>query len=453
MAVNSVVAKKRAGLRAHVCNLPRTSGSTLPKLPPNAKFYSRWKRSLQKLVLVSARHPLTRLILRSQAAVAFEKRRQSRSPHRWMIHPCSMLRFYWDILMTAIFLYIFVMVPHITCFYRIGRSSGPERWNIIYPTYAVCIVDIFLNFFTGFVSLDGYEIVLDVTLIMRHYVKGYFFVDFVSSLPYLWFYPTRILPPGPDSNSVLLIVEFLPILKIFRIPTVRRNLQLINENFRIPQTQETTIWFVILTLLIFHWSSCVSYVFPYIVLHIQGEPIESSNAYYRSMNFYDEPDWKVYLIFLHIGVSNLIGSNFVEFKNFGILDTAIRCILLLLGKGYMIYLIVTILQLLESSAEPDLKYQRIIHQVKEYICQKSLPRYLQDKLITYYEYRYQGSSLKENLISDTLSNSFKSVIYLQGDVIYKAGTESDCMYFIANGTVALITFAGKEGRAGMLGHG
>jgi len=93
MMTNSIVAKKRTGLRAHVCDLPRTSDSTLPKLPPNAKFYSRWKRNLQKLVLVSARHPLTRLILRSQAAVAFEKRRHSRSPHRWVIHPCSMLRY------------------------------------------------------------------------------------------------------------------------------------------------------------------------------------------------------------------------------------------------------------------------------------------------------------------------------------------------------------------------
>jgi len=36
------------------------------------------------------------------------------------------------------------------------------------------------------------------------------------------------------------------------------------------------------------------------------------------------------------------------------------------------------------------------------------------------------------------------VIYLQGDIIYKARTEGDCMYFIVSGTVALITFAGKE---------
>jgi CRP-like cAMP-binding protein len=49
-----------------------------------------------------------------------------------------------------------------------------------------------------------------------------------------------------------------------------------------------------------------------------------------------------------------------------------------------------------------------------------------------------------NLDDKFVVDSLKSVIYLQGDIIYKARTESDCMYFIASGTVALITFAGKE---------
>ncbi|TGZ36864.1 Potassium/sodium hyperpolarization-activated cyclic nucleotide-gated channel 1 [Temnothorax longispinosus] len=407
---NPNVLIKRGNLRAHVCDLPRTSGSNLPKLPPNARFYSRWKRNLQKLVLVSIRHPLTRSVFRSQTAVAFEKKRHSKSSHRWMIHPFSML--------------------------RIGKSSSPERWNIVYPTYAICIIDIFLNFITGFISPDGHEIFLDTTLIARRYVKGYFFVDLISSVPYTWFYPTLILPPGPDSNSALLILEFLPILKLIRMPTVRRNIQQINASCGIPQAQHITIWLVILTLLIFHWSSC------------------SSDAYYISTKLDDKSNWEVYLVFMHISVSNLIGSNFVEFDSF-----------------------VTILQLLESSAKPKLKYQRIMHEVKEYIHQNKLPLYLQDKLIFYYKYRYQDNFFKENIISDTLSdhlnqetlfhsnqklldimilhnlprnvlgdltNSLKIVIYLKEDVIYKASTEGDCMYFIASGTVTLITFSGKE---------
>ncbi|KYM93551.1 Potassium/sodium hyperpolarization-activated cyclic nucleotide-gated channel 2 [Cyphomyrmex costatus] len=138
---------------------------------------------------------------------------------------------------------------------------------------------------------------------------------------------------------------------------------------------------------------------------------------------------------------------------------------------------VTILQLLESSAKPKLKYQRIIHEVKEYIHQKKLPLHLQNKLIFYYKYRYYDSFFKENIISDTVSghlnqeilfhgsqrllditifrnlprnvlgdliNSLKPVIYLKGDVIYKVSIEGECMYFIASGTVALITFSGKE---------
>lgn len=40
----------------------------------------------------------------------------------------------------------------------------------------------------------------------------------------------------------------------------------------------------------------------------------------------------------------------------------------------------------------------------------------------------------------------KPVIYLAGDIIYKASTDSDCMYFIASGTVVLITFSGREVR-------
>lgn len=36
------------------------------------------------------------------------------------------------------------------------------------------------------------------------------------------------------------------------------------------------------------------------------------------------------------------------------------------------------------------------------------------------------------------------MIYLKEDIIYKASIEDDCMYFIASGTVVLITFSGKE---------
>ncbi|XP_020281977.1 potassium/sodium hyperpolarization-activated cyclic nucleotide-gated channel 1-like isoform X2 [Pseudomyrmex gracilis] len=445
---NSTTLKKKLVLRAHTCELPRTSGSTLQKLHPNAAFYIRWKRNLQKLVLVSPRHPLTPVILRSQAAVTFERKRHSRSSNRWIIHPCSML--------------------------RIGLSCYVQHWNIVYPAFVFCIIDIFLNFVTGFVSSDRREVFLDSVLVMRHYAKGYFFVDLITSIPYTWFYSGRILQPGPDTNYAILILEFLPILKIIRMPTVRYNIRQINAMFGVIQARETTIWLFILTLLIFHWSSCISYVFPFMVRHVEKQSM--IDFHYYATQLEDVSDWKIYVTFVHVGVSNLIGSTFTEFEHFGLLDKIIRCILLFIGKGCAIYLIVTILDLLESPTKLELKHQQIMRQVNEYICQKKLPRYLRDKLIFYYECRHQGNFFREKLITDTLSrylnqeillrshdlfdadifrslassvladliSKLKSVIYLEEDVIYKFGTEGDCMYFIASGSVALITWSGKE---------
>ncbi|XP_043264895.1 potassium/sodium hyperpolarization-activated cyclic nucleotide-gated channel 1-like [Colletes gigas] len=348
--------------------------------------------------------------------------------------------FCWDLLMTFIYLYLFIAIPYILAFHRVAKSSDPESLNSIYPAYVVCIFDIVLNYITGFTSSDGHEIFLDPILIIRHYTKGYFLIDFVSSVPYVWFYRYCISQPGPDSNSIFLIPECLPLLKLLRIYTLRLYTKQIITSFEISHAAEITVWMVLLMLLMLHWCSCLSHIFPIVIAHIHGDTME-------------------------------------------------KCIL-----------IVMILQLVESAAEPELKYQRIMHQVKEYIHDKKLPQYLKDKLIAYYEYRFQGSYFKERAISCTLSvlavwqknhgapciipyiytyidhlnqeimihssrglldtvtilhylprnvignlmGILKPVIYLNEDVIYKSETEGDCMFFIISGTIALITFQGKE---------
>ncbi|XP_076635222.1 potassium/sodium hyperpolarization-activated cyclic nucleotide-gated channel 1-like [Colletes latitarsis] len=465
-------------LNVHVCELPKTSESNLPKLPPNAKFYIRWKRNFQKLILVSVNHPLTRNILRSYAAIAFEKRRHGRSSFWWVIHPCSDLRFCWDLLMTFIYLYLFIAIPYILAFHRVAKSSDPESLNPIYPAYIVCIFDIVLNFITGFKSSDGHEIFLDPILITRHYTKGYFLIDFVSSVPYVWFHRYCILQPGPNSNSIFLIPECLPLLKLLRIYTLHLYTKQIITSFEISHAAEVTIWLVLLMLLMLHWCSCLSHIFPIIIAHIHGDTMEDSEMYLFTTELYKQTNSKIYLMYFHIGTSNFFGSSFTEFYSLSKIDIVIRCILLLLGRGYIIYLIVMILQLVESAAEPELKYQRIMHQVKEYIHDKKLPQFLKDKLIAYYEYRFQGSYFKEKAISSTLSDHLnqeimihssrglldtatilhylprniignlmgilKPVIYLNEDIIYKSETEGDCMFFIISGTIALITFQGKE---------
>ncbi|KAI4461103.1 i[[h]] channel isoform e [Holotrichia oblita] len=109
---------------------------------------------------------------------------------------------------------------------------------------------------------------------------------------------------------------------------------------------------------------------------------------------------------------------------------------------------------------------------------KRLPVYLQHRLLCYYEYRFEKTYFKENEILGTISGqlqqevvmhkcrklvenvdffkdlpttlllrivaSMRQEIFMTNDVVIKANTVGDCMYFISSGTVAILTKTGRE---------
>lgn len=61
--------------------------------------------------------------------------------------------------------------------------------------------------------------------------------------------------------------------------------------------------------------------------------------YFITTGLHKKSNLKIYLMYLHLGMSNFFGCSFIEFRSLGKMDTVIRCILLLLGKGCMIYIL------------------------------------------------------------------------------------------------------------------
>ncbi|KAK0081625.1 hypothetical protein PV325_011847 [Microctonus aethiopoides] len=460
---------EKGNIGKHICQLRKTSGSTLPRLPPNAKIFSHLKRKFQKLIIVCDSHPYTNYLLRSQAAIAFEKRRHQSSNNWWIIHPCSKLRFCWDKLMTFVYLYFFIIVPYVKAFYTICGRKITYQYNLTIPAFAICLLDIIMNFITGYTLMNGSGIILDPSLIVRHYTQTYFLVDLFTSIPY-----ALLTNFGNDTfagthiNFIALIAELIPLLKIIRLSTFRHYIRQIHTDYGIGSVTDAVIWLSLLTALIFHWSACLTWGYPFLSIYATRSKFENSDVYAIKSNLYQKDSLQIYIMSLHMGISNLVGSSFIEFRKISHADKWIRCIILLFGTGYMIYLI----------AEPELKYQEIMRRMKEYIHEKNLPRHLGQKLLLYYEYRYQGSYFKENIIVSTLPNHLKQeinmrsnggllktatifhdlpeslvidilsvvkpIIYLQDDIIYKFGDVGNCMYFIASGTVAIINFMGKE---------
>ncbi|KAI4467253.1 i[[h]] channel isoform e [Holotrichia oblita] len=131
-----------------------------------------------------------------------------------------------------------------------------------------------------------------------------------------------------------------------------------------------------------------------------------------------------------------------------------------------------------SSNTPSTKYESIMSELSEYMRHRQLPIALQHRLVEYYAHRFRKTYFRESailpILSDRLQSEIKlhcytalvesvsilqdlpenlvnlivshlkSEIYLPNDIIIKAGTDGDCMYFIASGTVAVSTPTGRE---------
>lgn len=96
-----------------------------------------------------------------------------------IVHPQASFRTKWDLMLTAAILYSTILVP-----YRVGFDADPS--GILLPLEIMLDVffffDILLNFRTAYFNAER-EIIYDSPKIAIRYLKGFFIVDFLSTMP------------------------------------------------------------------------------------------------------------------------------------------------------------------------------------------------------------------------------------------------------------------------------
>lgn len=168
----------------------------------------------------------------SRKALVKERIRQKTSGH-WVIHPCSSFRyatwflpmqhiylylyislildrFYWDLCMLLLLVANLIILPVAISFFNDDLSTRWIAFNCLSDT--IFLIDIVVNFRTGNVqsfrllnilmefeivnwSIDRYpiigimqqdnaeQVILDPKLIAKHYLRTWFFLDLISSIP------------------------------------------------------------------------------------------------------------------------------------------------------------------------------------------------------------------------------------------------------------------------------
>lgn len=144
-----------------------------------------------------------------------------------------MLRFYWDLVMLFLMMSNLVILPWCITFFEDQNTLPWIMFNMASDT--LFLIDLILNFRTGIPEDDNSHIILDPQVIRRRYLRSWFLVDFISSIPVDYVFLALDLEARLESAEVyrtaraLRIVRFTKILSLLRLLRLSRLIRYIHQ--------------------------------------------------------------------------------------------------------------------------------------------------------------------------------------------------------------------------------
>lgn len=141
-------------------------------------------------------------------------------------------RFYWDIVMLLLMMSNLVILPWGITFFEDQNTMPWITFNVMSDT--LFLMDLVFNFRTGIPGEDS-QIILDPKEIRMHYLRTWFLVDFISSIPVDYIFLIVDLESLHDSTDVyrtaraLRIVRFTKILSLLRLLRLSRLIRYIHQ--------------------------------------------------------------------------------------------------------------------------------------------------------------------------------------------------------------------------------
>ncbi|XP_012339809.1 potassium/sodium hyperpolarization-activated cyclic nucleotide-gated channel 3 isoform X2 [Apis florea] len=475
-----------------------------PGLPGQEVKQSFLKNQLQALFQPTD-NKLAMKLFGSKKALMKERIRQKAAGH-WVIHPCSSFRFYWDLCMLLLLVANLIILPVAISFFNDDLSTRWIAFNCLSDT--IFLIDIVVNFRTGIMQQDNAEqVILDPKLIAKHYLRTWFFLDLISSIPLDYIFlifnqfqdfseSFQILHAG-RALRILRLAKLLSLVRLLRLSRLVRYVSQWEEVYiplyqqperhyerraTPPQPDRTSKFLnmasvfmrifnlICMMLLIGHWSGCLQFLVPM----LQGFP---SNSWVAINELQDSFWLEQYSWALFKAMSHMLCIGYGRFPPQSLTDMWLTMLSMISGATcYALFLghATNLIQSLDSSRR---QYREKVKQVEEYMAYRKLPREMRQRITEYFEHRYQGKFFDEELILGELSEKLREdvinyncrslvasvpffanadsnfvsdvvtklryEVFQPGDIIIKEGTIGSKMYFIQEGIVDIVMANGE----------
>ncbi|XP_050522318.1 potassium/sodium hyperpolarization-activated cyclic nucleotide-gated channel 1 isoform X2 [Daktulosphaira vitifoliae] len=422
---------------------------------------------------------LSMKIYGSKKAVLKERYRQ-RSLGVWVIHPCSKFRFYWDLCMLLLLVANLIILPVGISFFNDDFDTRWIIFNCLSDT--IFLVDIMVNFKTGILQTDTCEqVTLDPKVIAKNYLKSWFFLDLISSLPldYLFLMFNQNVGEGIQilhAGRALRILRLAKLLSLVRLLRLSRLVRYVNQWEEVYFLNMASVFMrifnlICMMLLIGHWSGCLQFLVP----SLQGFPPNS----WVAINELQGADWaEQYSWSLFKAMSHMLCIGYGLFPPQSLTDMWLTMLSMISGATcYALFLghATNLIQSLDSSRR---QYREKVKQVEEYMSYRRLPLDMRKKITEFFEHKYQGKFFNEKWILQEVSDKLREDVrnhncrrlvkslplfqnadtnfltdiidclefemFQSGDTIIREGTIASKMYFVEEGVVEVMISSGQQ---------
>ncbi|XP_041984667.1 potassium/sodium hyperpolarization-activated cyclic nucleotide-gated channel 2 isoform X2 [Aricia agestis] len=420
-------------------------GTPVEPAPPAPDAKQGFLRNQLQALFQPTDNKLAMKLFGSKKALMKERIRQKAAGH-WVIHPCSSFRFYWDLCMLLLLVANLIILPVAISFFNDDLSTRWIAFNCLSDT--IFLIDIVVNFRTGIMQQDNAEqVILDPKLIAKHYLRTWFFLDLISSIPLDYIFlifnqdfseSFQILHAG-RALRILRLAKLLSLVRLLRLSRLVRYVSQWEEVYILQNLQKkrterrgrlgsdvakkkgdtkSNLIFkflnmasvfmrifnlICMMLLIGHWSGCLQFLVPM----LQGFPPNS----WVAINELQEAFWlEQYSWALFKAMSHMLCIGYGRFPPQSLTDMWLTMLSMISGATcYALFLghATNLIQSLDSSRRQYREKRLDVKQVEEYMAYRKLPREMRQRITEYFEHRYQGKFFDEELILGELSEKLR----------------------------------------------
>jgi len=312
----------------------------------------------------------------------------------YLLYPKYLFMQRWELVLAVAVLYTATVTPYEVAFATVGVDTPSGLTSFIVNR----IVDLFFFFDLAFInfnlaymdkSIGSGMWVVDRAKIVKRYLRGYFILDVVSTIPF----GMIVLVIGDSS------LEKLKLLRIIRLVRITKLLKLLQTGHVIKFLEQTGVSFNVLTLIKFvigvlfiaHWLACGWHAVVRFENHIDNNWV---NTYFSNFPGQENPThWQIYLASYYWALVTMTTIGYGDINPTTDIERVYEIFAMLVGTSVFAYVVGSLVTIVSNMDRKSNEYHEFMDHLNEHMLEMNLSEDLKNKVRKFFTFQQSSNDM------------------------------------------------------------